>query len=794
MDYLDDFIGFMTKRGCAPAHPVEIVADDKIHRYRLADESNGKRSARYQLRVDGEFAVGWCHSFKEGVTHKYSAKSKAKLSPEEKKEWAEKYEAQRTARATKIREEKKAAALRAARVWNNVKWDGTTAYLERKKANLNSAGIYRDLVCVPVRIGGALTSMQFISPSGEKRFMKGSELAGGSCALVAIPDDTSIIVICEGFATGDSILQAIGFPTVVAFNAANLIPVGKEYRKRFPQARIIFAADNDQWTKRPDGTSWNPGLEYARQAALAIGGAPVIWPVIAEDDEKHRTDFNDIFTTEGAEVVKARILEAAAQKGDAAGEYFVVVEADSPSVKAEDVQQPHHDDQNEDEIIAPAAPIEAYADMMPSLKTLKNKHWQELLLTNAEGKLKSASLRNAILFLQFHQDFEGIFSYNEFHQNIMITKCPPWEREAGFEVKRLHDVAITNCTAELEKYCINVGTDKAFKAIQAVAMERKFHPARDYFNGLKWDGRKRLQSWLTYYLGCESESAEYLAFVGTKWLTAAVTRVFKPGCKFDHVLIIEGPQGRGKSEALRNLATFGNDQEESYFTDSVTATDIQNKDTIMKIQGSIIIELAELSGFSKKDDEEMKRWITLRYDDARLPYARDVTRFDRQWVLSATTNKHDYLKDPTSNRRYWPTLSSKIDLVSLKMDREQLWAEAVQLYREGLYLGPTAEEEKLAHIERQKRLMIDPWTDKVLTIADDIMIDHRAKNGASGFKIEHVLGKLGLALRDQDDRAGRRVSNILQINGFENPSIWNPDLKRTQRLWTKEEERNGEDE
>ena len=174
-----------------------------------------------------------------------------------------------------------------------------------------------------------------------------------------------------------------------------------------------------------------------------------------------------------------------------------------------------------------------------------------------------------------------------------------------------------------------------------------------------------------------------MAFIGKKWLTAAVRRAFKPGCKFDHVLVMEGKQGKGKSTALKVLATFGHDVEESYFTDAIMIADIQTKDTIQKIQGSIIVELAELAGFNKKDDEEIKRWITLQHDDVRLPYARTTTRFNRQCVLSATTNSYDYLKDAIGNRRYWPVKTENIDLEALRADKTQLWAEAVYNFKPG---------------------------------------------------------------------------------------------------------------
>lgn len=544
-------------------------------------------------------------------------------------------------------------------------------------------------------------------------------------------------------------------------------------------------------SRKPDGSFFNPGIEKAKQAAAAIGGAFVVWPEFEEQHKSEKpTDWNDAYSLYGKEWVAEKLNKiTAAQQPDESGDDYGV----GPEVSSGDPVDVHppvshttpENGEGEFGHMPPETPLEAYMADMPSLRSLPaNLDWKELLLVNGEGKLKAASLRNAILFLKFHKHFSGTFAYNEFHQNIMVVRCPPWEREEDFAAKRIDDITITNCAAELETYNLALGTDKIFKAIQAVATSVKFHPAREYFNGLKWDGESRLATWLTYYFGCEQEHPEYLAFVGTKWLVAAVKRVFQPGCKFDHVLVIEGEQGLGKSTALKALATFGGEREESYFTDGINLSQLENKDTTMKLQGSIIIELAELSGFSKKEDEAIKGWIGATFDDARLPYAREVTRFDRQFVLAATTNKTDYLKDPTGNRRYWPIMAQAIDLESIKKDREQLWAEAVHLYRNSLYVGPTKLEERLADREREKRLSVDSWTDSVMKYVEELFSE-RALTDEKGFKIAHVMDKMGLALRDRDERTARRVATILQMCGLESKSVWSKSAGRTERFWVR---------
>ena len=172
------------------------------------------------------------------------------------------------------------------------------------------------------------------------------------------------------------------------------------------------------------------------------------------------------------------------------------------------------------------------------------------------------------------------------------------------------------------------------------------------------------------------------------------------------------------------------------------------------------MELAELAGFNKRDDEEIKRWITLQHDDCRLPYERTTTRFSRQFILSATTNSYDYLKDPTGNRRYWPVKTLIILLELIKRDRKQLWAEAYELYKSGLYIGPTPEEMVLAETAQDKRRTVDVWEDDVLNTLKKLEDLNRP------LKLDEIMKEMGMALRERDWRSQGRLVSILKANGF----------------------------
>jgi putative DNA primase/helicase len=390
--------------------------------------------------------------------------------------------------------------------------------------------------------------------------------------------------------------------------------------------------------------------------------------------------------------------------------------------------------------------------------------WQADLVMDSKGNMVKNSLHNTELMLNYHKAYRGVFRYNEFKSDTMLVKCPPWIRDGKFRAHRLDDNDLTKCTSHMERFGLKPDTNRVFRAIKSVAYDNKFHPVRQYFDTLVWDGTPRLEGWLTYYLGAVKESEEYLSFIGKMWLKAAVKRVYKPGCKFDHMLVLEGKQGVGKSTVLRELATFGDEGlEESYFTDGIKISDIGSKDLIQLLQGSLIVELAELAGFSKKDDNEVKNWITNQVDRCRLPYEKTDTDFPRQFVLSATTNDYEYLKDPTGNRRYWPVEVGAVDLYAIRRDRLQLWAEAVSLYKANESLWPTEDEIALCRAEQDKRRNVDVWENKVMDAVQNLGVWSQT----DGFETDKIMQDMGLSIRDMGQQEKTRVNNILRANGYE---------------------------
>ena len=277
---------------------------------------------------------------------------------------------------------------------------------------------------------------------------------------------------------------------------------------------------------------------------------------------------------------------------------------------------------------------------------------------------------------------------------------------------------------------------------------------REYLRRLAWDGKPRLDTWLTYYLGADEQPAEYLALVGSKWLIGAVSRVFEPGCKFDSVLILEGSQGLGKSMALRALATFGG---EDFFLDSVG--DMALKDTLMTMQGKLIVEIAELASFRKSENEEIKAFITRQVDEYRPPYGRTVVKRPRYFVLAGSTNEVEegYLTDDTGNRRYWPVKCKASTSRRSSATHDQLWAEAVRRYQAGERAWLAAEESvHFSAREQKSRFMEDAWQDRIADIARHEWT----------LKIDEVLNKLDLKPKDINNMVKKRVKNSLRQIGW----------------------------
>lgn len=716
-DIISNFLSAIRSHGLTP--PDRIVADGEIHRFRSGPEHG--LNGFYRLSVvpahkGGDIGFGLIGCWKRDVNEKWCSREPESLTERDR-------QAMEKARAEQRRAELEAAnaaAEKAKRIWAaSVAPDPRHPYLAAKGISGRGLRQHKDLLVVPAYRDGELASLQFIAPDGTKRFLTGGRMDGAYTSVSAKDQKRDHIVIAEGYATAASLHAATGLPVVVAFNAGNLLPVAKAIRAKYPQAALAVAADNDQWTV-VRGKAFNVGVVRAKAAAEAVGGEVLIPPFPAEDPAKP-TDWNDYALRHGPEKTR-----------EAFGWPRKVVAAPARQE-------------------SPPPPRDAAQEAVQS-------DWRARLIAGkevAEGHpfpFEGKSKANAYMFLKHHERFAGLLCYNEFTDQVMLARRPPWE-SGDFSPRSIRDDDFFMLAAQLEYCDIMVGKDTAADAALRVAKENAINPPREFLSRLKWDGRKRLDTWLTYYLGADEQPAEYLALIGSKWLIGAVSRVFEPGRKFDSVLILEGDQGLGKSMALRALATFNG---EAFFLDSVG--DIRSKDTIMTMQGKLIVEIAELASFRKSENEEIKAFITRQVDEYRPPYGRVVVKRPRYFVLAGSTNEIDegYLTDSTGNRRYWPVKCGGIDAEAVERDAVQLWAEAVVRYRAGERTWLTADEAVLSTQQQKLRFLEDAWQERIAEI-----VKHQWT-----VRIDEVLAKLELKPKDINNIVKNRVKNSLRQLGW----------------------------
>jgi predicted P-loop ATPase len=386
--------------------------------------------------------------------------------------------------------------------------------------------------------------------------------------------------------------------------------------------------------------------------------------------------------------------------------------------------------------------------------TLRGRHrstpdWTADLILDKDGAVRPV-LANLILFLRKHPNWEGVLGFDEFNVRVVIRKPPPWGQDAPDAPWTDHHESLTRVWFQHEDIRATIGD--VGRAVQAAARHNPFHPVRDYFDALVWDGTPRLDTWLQTYLHAEDSS--YARAIGPRYLISAVARIYRPGCQVDHMLILEGPQGRLKSEALRTLAI-----RDAWFADRLSH--VSSKDAALETTGVLLIEIAEMDALAKAASSASKQYLTRRNDKLRLPYGRHQVSLPRQCVFAGTINPPvgGYLKDATGARRFWPvTCHGVIDRDGLARDRNQLWAEAVARFRANApWWLETPALEALATAEQAARHIVDVWRAPVAEWTE----------GRRDVTITEVLSKaLALAQADHTQRAVNRVAAILTNLGF----------------------------
>jgi predicted P-loop ATPase len=317
-----------------------------------------------------------------------------------------------------------------------------------------------------------------------------------------------------------------------------------------------------------------------------------------------------------------------------------------------------------------------------------------------------ANVGNAIVLLETEPALMGLLAYDEMLGLPILMHRPPRPGEedadaSPFTPRPLIDedeIAVQHWIQW--KALRGVGDKTVHDAMAKRARDCSFHPVRQYLDGLKWDGKGRLDFWLSDYLDVPDDT--YSRAIGPMFLIAMVARIFQPGCKADYCLVLEGPQGVLKSKACSVLAG-------QWFSSSLP--DITHvKDAMQHLRGKWLIEIAELHAFGRAETSLLKSFISRETDRYRPTYGRNDVAEPRQCLFIGTTNEKTYLRDHTGGRRFWPVKCGSPDIEALARDRDQLFAEAVVRFRRGDHWWPDPIFEA-EHIkpEQEARRDADAW-------------------------------------------------------------------------------------
>lgn len=327
-----------------------------------------------------------------------------------------------------------------------------------------------------------------------------------------------------------------------------------------------------------------------------------------------------------------------------------------------------------------------------------NTEWMAELDSDNKGNYLSNSTN---INLIFKNDFrlKEIFKQNLFDNKRYVFRNLPWRRVKTPEpIKNVDYSGVRNY---IESMYGVTGMQKIDDAMALEFEKFSFHPIKEYLSGLKWDGAQRIDFLLMDYFGAPDNA--YTRESIRKTLIAAVARVFNPGCKFDLVLTLIGPQGAKKSSFIDKLG-------KGWYSD--TFSTVHGKESFEQLQGFWIIEIAEMAGFRKADAEAIKHYISKREDSYRPAYGRATETYQRQNIFIATSNKRELFTDPTGNRRFMPIDVELDDVIKdvwkdLDGEVDQIWAEAVQLFNQGEKLYLSAEAEEIARFEQNSHSEVD---------------------------------------------------------------------------------------
>jgi putative DNA primase/helicase len=386
------------------------------------------------------------------------------------------------------------------------------------------------------------------------------------------------------------------------------------------------------------------------------------------------------------------------------------------------------------------------------------------LTKTSSGDTKAIAFNFSVIF-EGDSRLKDLFTHDLFSNKVMLSGVPPWDAGEPGEFTERAAFELSAWLGDPENYSMPCKPAQVAEAVEAVSFRHPVHCVRAYLDSLTHDGKARVDKMFSAYFGTKDD--EYHEGVALIFLLGAVARIYEPGCKVDHMLILEGPQGAGKTRSVRTL--FGGD---AWYVDCQRSP--ADKDFYQDIVGKWAAEIGEMTSFTKADYNKVKQTITAQSDTYRPSYGRYSKTFPRQCIFIGTTNDDSWQRDPTGGRRYLPVRVSGVDVDAIERDRDQLWAEAVARYKAG---EPWWNAPARAGDEQEQRYQEDSWTEPVLrwlagkassSTYTDIPIAARDKHGRIlECSVTQVMtSALHIDLARQDRTASTRVGTIMSRIGW----------------------------
>lgn len=729
--------------------------------------------------------------------------TQSEWSPADKAAWIEKQKLIEKQADEHRQGEADTASAKALKFWQRAQDSAVNDYLNRKRVGAFGVRFMFGKLLVPLwDVAGKLHGLQWIAQDGAKVFGTGT-VKDGHFHLLGTVLDGSPIAFCEGYATAATVHEATGWPTVCCFDAGNLMPVLAAFRKLYSDAQFVIAGDDDKYlTARlcerlaQHGVSVTP-KDFGKNAG---GVRDQAWDLPdgrkVELKAAWAKDRNDVYLIQGSITADGvthlvKLENAGRAKGLAAAKKHgarlicpVFVDRLHKLSDFNDLYLSEGLDVVREQLLAPPPAAESAKKNGPtSVKGGPNGGGSggdggggygegsgpRLRFPYLTDKWEIKGIRENVYFaLTEDAALAALIRFNEFSHRLDKTRPAPWGGLAG-KWTALDDLRLANYLAQ--NHGLIVGNPLTVQqAVLMSANDHAYNPMRDYFDGLVWDGVPRLSHWLSDILGAEQN--EYSSKAGIYFLLSMVARVFEPGCQMDYMLVLQGAQGARKSSVLKVLAG-------EYYAGGTFR--IGDKDSMQVLQGRLLFNFNELDAMGRAESTAVKSFVTERTDVFRPPYGSNFIDYPRCCVLTGDTNQDDFLKDATGDRRCWPVHCADINVELMAQQRDQLFAEATNFYKLGAQRYPDKDEERRLFLPQQDRWkFVDVWQDVLARYVNSTNFvegfDGSVKNGSQlqndqrEFFSTHELMEKAL---HQDvskiDRAGsqqKAVGNAMRALGF----------------------------